>query len=115
MDESHVATGQLHGMYLGDRSRKQTLVDYGFRLPAALDNRPLQFEEFEARVKQLVFVSATPGDYELGQSGGRGGGAGGAAHRAGGPAGGGAPGGRPRWTTCWRRSARSRPGASGCW
>jgi excinuclease ABC subunit B len=70
MDESHVATGQLHGMYNGDRSRKQTLVDYGFRLPAALDNRPLQFEEFEARVKQLVFVSATPGDYELRQCGG---------------------------------------------
>ena len=70
MDESHVATGQLHGMYLGDRSRKQTLVDYGFRLPAALDNRPLQFEEFETRVNQLVFVSATPGDYELRQSGG---------------------------------------------
>lgn len=70
MDESHVATGQLHGMYLGDRSRKQTLVDYGFRLPAALDNRPLQFEEFETRVRQLVFVSATPGDYELRQSGG---------------------------------------------
>jgi len=70
MDESHVATGQLRGMYLGDRSRKQTLVDYGFRLPAALDNRPLQFEEFETRVNQLVFVSATPGDYELRQSGG---------------------------------------------
>jgi excinuclease ABC subunit B len=70
MDESHVATGQLHGMYLGDRSRKQTLVDYGFRLPAALDNRPLRFEEFETRVRQLVFVSATPGDYELRQSGG---------------------------------------------
>jgi excinuclease ABC subunit B len=70
MDESHVATGQLHGMYLGDRSRKQTLVEYGFRLPAALDNRPLQFEEFEKRVGQLVFVSATPGDYELQQSGG---------------------------------------------
>jgi len=70
MDESHVATGQLRGMYLGDRSRKQTLVDYGFRLPAALDNRPLQFEEFEKRVRQLVFVSATPGDYELRQSGG---------------------------------------------
>ena len=70
MDESHVATGQLRGMYLGDRARKQTLVDYGFRLPAALDNRPLQFEEFDARVKQLVFVSATPGDYELRQSGG---------------------------------------------
>ena len=70
MDESHVATGQLRGMYLGDRSRKETLVDYGFRLPAALDNRPLQFEEFEQRVGQLVFVSATPGDYELSQSGG---------------------------------------------
>jgi len=70
MDESHVATGQLRGMYLGDQSRKRTLVDYGFRLPAALDNRPLRFEEFEARVKQLVFVSATPGDYELAQSGG---------------------------------------------
>ncbi|WP_306599645.1 excinuclease ABC subunit UvrB [Geothrix sp. 21YS21S-2] len=70
MDESHVATGQLHGMFLGDQSRKRTLVDYGFRLPAALDNRPLRFEEFEARVRQLVFVSATPGDYELAQSGG---------------------------------------------
>ena len=70
MDESHVATGQLHGMYNGDQSRKRTLVDYGFRLPSALDNRPLQFEEFERRVNQLVFVSATPGDYELRQSGG---------------------------------------------
>ena len=70
MDESHVATGQLHGMYNGDRSRKTTLVEYGFRLPSALDNRPLPFEEFEARVKQVVFGSATPGDYELGQSGG---------------------------------------------
>jgi excinuclease ABC subunit B len=70
MDESHVATGQLHGMYNGDRSRKTTLVEYGFRLPSALDNRPLKFEEFEARVKQVVYVSATPGDYELQQSGG---------------------------------------------
>jgi excinuclease ABC subunit B len=70
MDESHVATGQLHGMYNGDRSRKTTLVDFGFRLPAALDNRPLKFEEFKTRVKQVVFVSATPGDYELQQSGG---------------------------------------------
>ncbi len=70
MDESHVATGQLHGMYNGDRSRKTTLVDYGFRLPSALDNRPLKFEEFESRVKQVVYVSATPGDYELQQSGG---------------------------------------------
>ena len=70
MDESHVATGQLRGMYLGDRARKQTLVDYGFRIPGAMDNRPLQFEEFEARVHQMVFVSATPGDYELRMSGG---------------------------------------------
>ncbi len=70
MDESHVATGQLHGMYNGDRSRKTTLVDYGFRLPSALDNRPLKFEEFESRVKQVIYVSATPGDYELQQSGG---------------------------------------------
>jgi excinuclease ABC subunit B len=70
MDESHVATGQLHGMYNGDRSRKTTLVDYGFRLPSALDNRPLKFEEFEQRVRQVVYVSATPGDYELQQSGG---------------------------------------------
>ena len=70
MDESHVATGQLHGMYNGDRSRKTTLVEYGFRLPSALDNRPLKFEEFEDRVKQVVFVSATPGDHELERSGG---------------------------------------------
>jgi len=70
MDESHVATGQLHGMYNGDRSRKTTLVDYGFRLPSALDNRPLKFEEFESRVKQVIYVSATPGSYELEQSGG---------------------------------------------
>jgi len=70
MDESHVATGQLHGMYNGDRARKTTLVDYGFRLPSALDNRPLKFEEFESRVKQVIYVSATPGNYELEQSGG---------------------------------------------
>lgn len=70
MDESHVASGQLKGMYLGDQSRKQTLVDHGFRLPAALDNRPLKLEEFEAKVNQLIFVSATPGDYELSNSGG---------------------------------------------
>ena len=70
MDESHVATGQLHGMYNGDQARKRTLVDYGFRLPSALDNRPLQFEEFEKRANQIVFVSATPGNYELQQSGG---------------------------------------------
>jgi excinuclease ABC subunit B len=65
IDESHVTIPQLGGMYYGDRSRKQTLVEYGFRLPSALDNRPLTFEEFEERAKQIVYVSATPGEYEL--------------------------------------------------
>ncbi len=65
VDESHITMPQLGGMYHGDRSRKQTLVDYGFRLPSALDNRPLKFDEFERRVNAVVFVSATPGDYEL--------------------------------------------------
>ena len=65
LDESHVLIGQFGGMYNGDRSRKTTLVEYGFRLPSALDNRPLRFEEFEAIVPQIVFVSATPGPYEL--------------------------------------------------
>jgi len=70
VDESHVTIPQLGGMYRGDRSRKETLVDFGFRLPSALDNRPLNFEEWEGLVKQLVYVSATPGDYELRKSGG---------------------------------------------
>jgi excinuclease ABC subunit B len=65
LDESHQTIPQLHGMYHGDRSRKETLVSHGFRLPSALDNRPLTFEEFEHRVNQLVYVSATPGPYEL--------------------------------------------------
>jgi excinuclease ABC subunit B len=64
LDESHVMIGQLGGMYNGDRARKTTLVDYGFRLPSALDNRPLKFEEFEAKMRQVVFVSATPANYE---------------------------------------------------
>jgi excinuclease ABC subunit B len=64
LDESHVMIGQLGGMYNGDRSRKTTLVEYGFRLPSALDNRPLKFEEFERKMRQAVFVSATPADYE---------------------------------------------------
>jgi excinuclease ABC subunit B len=64
LDESHVLIGQLAGMYNGDRARKQTLVDYGFRLPSALDNRPLKFEEFERKVRQAIFVSATPAAYE---------------------------------------------------
>ncbi|HEY2560526.1 MAG TPA: excinuclease ABC subunit UvrB, partial [Caldimonas sp.] len=64
LDESHVMIGQLGGMYNGDRARKTTLVEYGFRLPSALDNRPLKFEEFEAKMRQAIFVSATPADYE---------------------------------------------------
>ncbi|MDP2364022.1 MAG: helicase-related protein, partial [Ignavibacteria bacterium] len=69
-DESHVTIPQVRGMYLGDRSRKQTLVDYGFRLPSALDNRPMKYEEFMEMLKQVIFVSATPADYELEMSGG---------------------------------------------
>ncbi len=69
IDESHVTIGQLGGMYRGDRSRKENLVDFGFRLPSALDNRPLRFDEFEKIVRQTVFVSATPADYENGKSG----------------------------------------------
>ena len=68
IDESHVTLPQMRGMYRGDRARKQTLVDYGFRLPSALDNRPLQFEEFESNLRRAVFVSATPGPYELERS-----------------------------------------------
>jgi len=70
VDESHQTVPQLRAMYHGDRSRKQTLVDYGFRMPSALDNRPLTFEEFEHRTNQVVYVSATPGPYELTKSGG---------------------------------------------
>ena len=65
IDESHIAVPQLRGMYRGDRSRKQTLVEYGFRLPSALDNRPLKFEESEARISQVTYVSATPSEYEI--------------------------------------------------
>ena len=65
VDESHVTLPQVRGMYNGDRMRKQTLVDYGFRLPSALDNRPLRFEEFESKINQAIYISATPGDYEL--------------------------------------------------
>ena len=70
VDESHQTVPQVRGMYHGDRSRKEVLVEYGFRLPSALDNRPLNFAEWEARVGQLVYVSATPGPYELQQAGG---------------------------------------------
>lgn len=68
VDESHVTLPQVRGMYNGDRSRKQALVDYGFRLPSALDNRPLNFEEFESKLDSVIYVSATPGDYELEKS-----------------------------------------------
>jgi excinuclease ABC subunit B len=70
IDESHQSVGQVRGMFNGDRARKQTLVDYGFRMPSALDNRPLTFEEFEHRLNQVIYVSATPGPYELTKSGG---------------------------------------------
>jgi len=65
IDESHVTIPQIRGMYNGDRARKESLVDFGFRLPSAFDNRPLKFEEFEERINQLICVSATPGPYEL--------------------------------------------------
>ena len=68
IDESHVTVSQVHAMYGGDRSRKENLVDYGFRLPAAMDNRPLKFEEFESLQKNVIYVSATPADYELGKT-----------------------------------------------
>ena len=70
VDESHVTVSQVGGMYRGDRSRKETLVEYGFRLPSALDNRPLNFQEFESCINQAIYVSATPADYELAKSGG---------------------------------------------
>jgi excinuclease ABC subunit B len=68
IDETHVTVPQIGGMYRGDRSRKETLVEYGFRLPSALDNRPLNFTEFEAMLNQTIYVSATPADYEFGKS-----------------------------------------------
>lgn len=71
IDESHVTLPQVRGMYNGDRARKMNLVEYGFRLPSALDNRPLKFEEFESKVHQVVYVSATPGDYELERTNGK--------------------------------------------
>jgi excinuclease ABC subunit B len=70
IDESHQTVPQVHGMWGGDRSRKQTLVEYGFRLPSAIDNRPLSFEEFESKLDQIIYVSATPGPYELQKTGG---------------------------------------------
>ena len=73
IDESHVTLPQVRAMYNGDRARKQALVDYGFRLPSAYDNRPLKFDEFQSKINQVIYVSATPAEYELqpGRSGGR--------------------------------------------
>src|ERR1700721_4518146 len=68
VDESHVSVPQLHGQYAGDRSRKETLVEHGFRLPSALDNRPLRFEELDGRINQCIFMSATPSPYGGGVS-----------------------------------------------
>ena len=68
IDESHIAVPQLRGMYAGDRSRKKSLIDFGFRLPSAFDNRPLQFEEIEKHFNNVLFVSATPSEYELSHS-----------------------------------------------
>ena len=65
VDESHVTLPQIRAMYNGDKARKEVLVDHGFRLPSALDNRPLRFEEFEEKVSQILYISATPGPYEL--------------------------------------------------
>ena len=70
VDESHVTLPQVRGMFAGDHSRKMTLVEHGFRLPSALDNRPLRFDEWEKRIKQVLFMSATPGPYELERCGG---------------------------------------------
>ena len=115
IDESHITIPQLQGMYRGDRSRKQTLVDYGFRLPSALDNRPLSFEEFEARVHQMIYVSATPGPYEMDKAGGR------VVEQIVRPTGLMDPeitreARQPtRWTISWARSGPGCSGASGCW
>ena len=115
VDESHATVPQIGAMYAGDRNRKVTLVEHGFRLPSALDNRPLRFEEWRERVKQAVYVSATPGKYELEQDGRRGDRAGGAADGAVGPgdrgdsrAGPGAAFAGADSRACGRR-------ASGCW
>ena len=119
IDESHVAVPQMRGMYYGDRSRKEALVEYGFRLPSAFDNRPLTFEEFTRALGQTLYVSATPGAYELG-SVERAPGLARWPSRSSGP-----PGSwtrrsrcaRPatRWTTSWPRCGRARSATSGCW
>ena len=114
VDESHMTIPQVVGMYKNDRTRKEILVDFGFRLPSALDNRPLTFEEFEATVNQAVYMSATPGPYELERSEGRS-----SSSSSGRPASStrrsrsARP--RARSTTCSRRSASASSAASGPW
>ena len=115
LDESHQTVPQIGAMYRGDRARKETLVEHGFRLPSALDNRPLKFEEFETHIKQAIYVSATPGDWELRAGAGRVRGAGDPPDRPDGSghsrAPGRQPGGRPAGRDPRARGART----SACW
>ena len=115
VDESHVTVPQIRGMYAGDHNRKVTLVEHGFRLPSALDNRPLRFEEWEGRVGRSIFVSATPGPYELEKTGGA---VVEQVIRPTGPVGPGdrnRPGAVPGAAPDRSRSASGRPSASACW
>ncbi len=115
VDESHQSIPQVRGMYHGDQQRKHTLVEYGFRLPSALDNRPLSFDEFEARVGQVLYVSATPGPLRAAEVGRGGGGAGDPPHRSHGPAPRGASGRGPGRRPAGRDPRPRREGTSGCW
>ena len=113
VDESHVTLPQVRAMYGGDYARKKTLVEYGFRLPSAFDNRPLKFEEVESKLNQMIFVSATPGEYERQNSTQ-------VAQQVIRPTGLLDPviSVRPvegRWWTFWARSTPALPGRSGCW
>ncbi len=115
MDESHVTVPQIRGMFAGDFSRKSTLVDHGFRLPSALDNRPLRFDEWEKKFDRRLFVSATPSDYEIAMSGGE---VVEQVIRPTGlidPIGAGRAGARAGPRPARRRSRRGRPGANACW
>ena len=115
LDESHQTVPQIGAMYEGDASRKRTLVEHGFRLPSALDNRPLKWEEFLERIGQTVYLSATPGPYELGRVRRRRGRAGHPAHRPGRPRGRWSSRRRARSTTWCTRSGCGPSGTSGCW
>ena len=115
VDESHVTIPQIHGMYRGDRSRKVTLVDHGFRLPSAIDNRPLTFDEWYSVLNQVLFVSATPGGLRAGALRRRGDGADHPPHGAGGSADRRTPGARARWTISSPRSASAPRATSASW